>query len=415
MKKKFKLGVVGAGFMSKAIIGGVITSGFLAPEDILVSDILETSLAPLKEKNVNVTLDNSEILGSCEYVLFAIKPQTFYSDFTTQQNAEDLKLISIMAGVNISKIKSIFNGAKVVRCMPNTPCSVGAGAVGIDATDFTAEDDQKFIKSLFSSVAEVVFVSEDKLNAVTAISGSSPAYFYTFVKHIVSAGEELGISSDDALKLVASTMIGSGKMILSSNKPLDELINTVCSKGGTTIEAVKYFENNGLKSVIEGAVRSCFNRANELETGKKPKVSIYTDGACSGNPGNGGYASILVYNGAEKIISGFEAETTNNRMELLAVIKGLEALKGKCEVNVYSDSQYVVDAFNEGWINSWTKNGFKTSNNKEVKNVDLWKRLIELVSMHEVTFIKVKGHADNEYNNRCDKLAVEEYNKINKI
>ena len=142
------------------------------------------------------------------------------------------------------------------------------------------------------------------------------------------------------------------------------------------------------------------------------KVSIYTDGACSGNPGNGGYAAILIYNGIEKVISGFEKDTTNNRMELLAVINGLKALKEPCDVDLYSDSQYVVDAFNQGWINTWKNNGFKTSNKKEVKNVDLWTNLLELNDVHKINFIKVKGHADNEYNNRCDKIAVSEYKKL---
>lgn len=141
------------------------------------------------------------------------------------------------------------------------------------------------------------------------------------------------------------------------------------------------------------------------------KVEIYTDGACSGNPGVGGYCAILIYKGVEKVISGREEGTTNNRMELLAVIKGLSALKESCEVNVYSDSQYVTDAFNQDWINAWQANGWKTAGKKAVKNVDLWQELLNLINKHKVTFIKVKGHADNEYNNRCDKIAVEEYKK----
>ncbi len=145
------------------------------------------------------------------------------------------------------------------------------------------------------------------------------------------------------------------------------------------------------------------------------KVEVYTDGACSGNPGIGGYCAILIYNGIEKIISGSENQTTNNRMELLAVIKGLEGLKQPCVVDLYSDSQYVVDAFNQGWITLWQNNGWRTAGKKEVKNIDLWKRLLELINLHSVNFIKVKGHADNEYNNRCDKIAVEEYKKIQNV
>ncbi len=141
-------------------------------------------------------------------------------------------------------------------------------------------------------------------------------------------------------------------------------------------------------------------------------VEIYTDGACSGNPGPGGYCAILIYGKIEKIVSGNEIETTNNRMELLAVIKGLECLKEVCYVNLYSDSQYVIEAFNQEWIFAWEQNGWKTAGKKQVKNVDLWQKLLELYKLHKINFIKVKGHADNEYNNRCDKIAVQEYKKL---
>lgn len=134
-------------------------------------------------------------------------------------------------------------------------------------------------------------------------------------------------------------------------------------------------------------------------------VQIYTDGACSGNPGAGGWAAILMYNGYEKELSGYVAETTNNRMELFAIIQGLAALKEKCDVQVYSDSTYAVDAINKGWLTNWQKSNWKTADKKEVKNRDLWNDLCLKIGRHNVTFIKVKGHSDNEYNNRCDKLA----------
>ena len=142
------------------------------------------------------------------------------------------------------------------------------------------------------------------------------------------------------------------------------------------------------------------------------KVEIYTDGACSGNPGNGGYCAILIYNGVEKVISGSELNTTNNKMELKGAIEGLKALKEPCEVDLYSDSQYLTDAFNQGWLTAWQLNGWRNASKKEVKNVELWQELIELTKKHKVNFIKVKGHADNEYNNRCDKIAVNEYKKL---
>ncbi len=142
------------------------------------------------------------------------------------------------------------------------------------------------------------------------------------------------------------------------------------------------------------------------------EVTIYTDGACSGNPGPGGWAAILMAGGAKKEMSGGERDTTNNRMELMAVIEGLKALKRPCKVDIYSDSAYVVNAFEQNWIGKWVRNGWKNSAKAEVANSDLWKELIDLTSMHKVTFHKVKGHADNEFNNRCDVLAVAEWKKI---
>lgn len=135
------------------------------------------------------------------------------------------------------------------------------------------------------------------------------------------------------------------------------------------------------------------------------QVELYTDGACSGNPGAGGWGAILIYKGVEKELSGGEASTTNNRMEIYAVIAGLDCLKERCKVNVYSDSAYTVNAFTEGWIYGWIKNGWKKADGKPVANTELWQRLYNKTLEHEVNFIKVKGHADNEYNNRCDALA----------
>lgn len=135
------------------------------------------------------------------------------------------------------------------------------------------------------------------------------------------------------------------------------------------------------------------------------KVIIYTDGACSGNPGPGGWGSILMYKENKKEISGRLENTTNNVMELTAVIEALKLLKFPCEVELYSDSAYVVNAFNQKWIYGWLKNGWKNSSKEPVKNKELWQELYELTKTHKITFIKVKGHADNEYNNRCDELA----------
>ena len=141
------------------------------------------------------------------------------------------------------------------------------------------------------------------------------------------------------------------------------------------------------------------------------KVTIYTDGACSGNPGPGGYGIILMYKDIKKEISGGAKNTTNNIMEMTAVIEALKQLKHNCEVEIYSDSAYVINAFNNGWIYNWMKNNWKTANREPVKNKELWQELYNLTKIHKVTFIKVKGHSDNEFNNRCDELARSQISK----
>lgn len=134
-------------------------------------------------------------------------------------------------------------------------------------------------------------------------------------------------------------------------------------------------------------------------------VIIYTDGACSYNPGPGGWGSILMYKDQKKEISGYNPLTTNNQMELTAVIEALLQLKEPCKVKLYSDSAYVVNAFLQDWVGNWLKNGFRNAKKKEIENIELWKRLINLNNYHEIEWIKVKGHSDNEFNNRCDELA----------
>lgn len=135
------------------------------------------------------------------------------------------------------------------------------------------------------------------------------------------------------------------------------------------------------------------------------KVNIYTDGACRGNPGHGGWGAVLVYGSTEKELSGGDPLTTNNRMELSAVIAALSALKEPCEVTLTTDSQYVVNAIEKGWLDNWQKNNWRKSDRGEVLNVDLWRELLSLLDNHKVSFVWVKGHNGHPYNERCDKLA----------
>ena len=143
-------------------------------------------------------------------------------------------------------------------------------------------------------------------------------------------------------------------------------------------------------------------------------VTIYTDGACSGNPGPGGWGAILSYKGVQKEMSGGESHTTNNRMELTGVIEALAILKEPCKVSLYTDSRYVVDGIEKGWARKWRENGWMRNKKEKAQNPDLWEKLLNLLDVHEVTFFWVRGHAENEKNNRCDELAVlksKEYTK----
>ena len=138
------------------------------------------------------------------------------------------------------------------------------------------------------------------------------------------------------------------------------------------------------------------------------RVTIYCDGACSGNPGPGGWGALLMYKNAKKEIAGFDTDTTNNRMELLACIEALKNLKESCEVSVHTDSAYLFNAYDKKWIESWKNRGWRKADKKPLENIDLWQTLDTLVANHNVRFFKVKGHADNEYNNRADLLATEQ-------
>lgn len=149
-----------------------------------------------------------------------------------------------------------------------------------------------------------------------------------------------------------------------------------------------------------------------MSDSKKKTVIVFTDGACSGNPGPGGWGALLQWNGNEKEITGGASDTTNNRMEMRAIIEALNAITQPCRVKIHSDSALIVNAFKQGWVDGWLKRGWKKSNKKPVKNRDLWEEMLTAMQPHEVEWIKVKGHADNERNNRVDQLAVQASNRF---
>ena len=402
---KYKLGIIGAGNMSTAITGGVLRSKLLLPSEILVSDVSYDRLDRAKALGVDVCIDNAYLAEHCEHILFAVKPQSFPEIATSLKGKlSSVVILSIMAGIGIDTLKTSLDVKSVCRIMPNTPCMVGYGmsALCFDGCSAASKD---FALKIFSSMGEVVVLDEKKFDAVTSVSGSGPAYVYMFIQGMIKGGMNGGLSFEEAKKLTLATMIGGTKMIESSERSIDELIDAVCSKGGTTIQAVTHYRNEHLTEIIAEGVDRCRARSIEMShpNGETTQVRIYTDGACSGNPGPGGYCAILLCNGAEKVISGGEDNTTNNRMELLAVIEGLKSLTKRCVVEVYSDSAYVVNAINNGWIHGWAARGWEN-----VKNPDLWYALYNLLSCHDVRFVKVKGHSTDAINNRCDEIARKE-------
>lgn len=268
MKMKYKLGVIGCGFMANAIIKGVMDSDFVRAKKIIVSDVNIDKLNALNETyGISVTDDNKFLAENCEYLLIAVKPQSFPEVAKELSGVCPPKVISIMAGVKKAKIKNSFGVGliKVARCMPNLPCSVGRGMMAVDMVDFNKNtDDTEFVYNLFSCLGQVLSVTEDKLDAVTGISGSGPAYTYIFLDALIDAGVKQGLTRDEAKLLAIQTVWGSCETLFDNDKPLSEMIMSVCSKGGTTIEAVKVFEEKNFRGIISDAVDACVKRSKEL-------------------------------------------------------------------------------------------------------------------------------------------------------
>lgn len=266
-KKRYKFGVIGCGFMAKSILKGMVLSGTLSAKKILVSNPTEEKLNAVRsELGVSVTTNNREVAESCDYLLIAVKPQNFAEVAKDLTGIRPERVISIMAGVSKREIKKALGiNTKVARAMPNLPCSIGSGAIGVDMTDFNDNlDDLQFVSSLFDSLGTVVSLEEKDLHAVTGISGSGPAYVFLFIDALIDAGVKQGLTKQEAKILAAQTVMGSAEMIINGDQPVSEYIKRVCSKGGTTIEAVKVFEESNFRAIINDAVDACVKRSIEL-------------------------------------------------------------------------------------------------------------------------------------------------------
>lgn len=267
MKKKFKLGIIGCGVMATSILRGVILSDFLPGKKVLVSDISEEKLDSVDELGVYTCTNNKFVAENSEYVIIAVKPHDFEAVIGSLGGFKPEKLISIVAGVKKITIKNALGTGhvKVARCMPNFPCTIGNGAIGLDMTDFNGEsDDTDFIFNVFNSVGTVVSLDESKMDAVTAISGSGPAYVFMLIDSLIDAGVKQGLTRGEAKLLAVQTVLGSAEVVQREEETLSDLILKVCSKGGTTIEAVKVLEENNFRETVAKAVDACAKRAKEL-------------------------------------------------------------------------------------------------------------------------------------------------------
>ena len=262
MKNIYKLGIIGAGNMATAILNGILNSALLSPNNTIISDIDDAKLETLKAKGVNTTKDNIYLASNSEYVLFAVKPQSSQEILSSISSAITSNcVISIMAGITIKKLQSYLGNRNYARIMPNTPVFVNEG---MSVVSFSEGFRDEFVLDIFKCIGKVLELNESYLNSVTALSGSGPAYVYMFIKALIDGGVKCGLDESTAKTLAIQTVIGSATMVEKSPLDIDTLINNVCSKGGTTIQAVNSYKEDDLEGIVIKGMEKCKARAEEL-------------------------------------------------------------------------------------------------------------------------------------------------------
>lgn len=260
----YKLGIIGAGVMGQAILNCVIDKKYLNKEQIAVFDVSDEKRNEIKSKGITVFGSANELAKNCEYILIAIKPQHFdglSKDITISENNV---IVSIMAGVKIGTIrKKLRTDCGIARVMPNTPCKIGKGVCAV-VTDKASEENKSFVFGLLGCCGEVVPVEESLFDTVTSVSGSGPAYVYMFIDGMIKGGMNGGLTYEQSKKLAIQTVIGSAMLAESSEEKADSLTEKVCSKGGTTIEAVKIYREKGLEDLIQEGMEACRKRSEEM-------------------------------------------------------------------------------------------------------------------------------------------------------
>lgn len=264
---KYSLGVIGFGVMGQAIVTRALKQGILQPESVLVYDLDKEKIASCGFPVVAAS-SVDELLTKSDRVFFAVKPQQ-YVDIVSGKDFSSVKtILTIMAGVSIASLRKNtgFSGG-IVRVMPNTPCALGKGVCAYYC-DQTEEKEKEFILHILSSCGDVVSIKENQFDAVTSVSGSGPAYVYTFAQGMIQGGMNGGLTYEQAKTLALNTLCGAAELAKYSQDDLDTLIDRVCSKGGTTIEAIKSYRADGLTDVIAKGVDACRKRSEELGKAK---------------------------------------------------------------------------------------------------------------------------------------------------
>ena len=264
----YKLGIIGAGNMANAIVKGIIKSKIYDKSEIIISDINEIQRKKIDDDfGIKTTADNEELAQKSDVILFAVKPQYFLSSIENidKKNLNNKLIISIMAGLSIEKIaKSLMTDVQISRIMPNTPALVNEAMSVICFADNVSDENKKLVVEIFDSIGKSKISEESKIDAVTAISGSSPAYVFMMIEAMADAGVLLGLSRDDAYFLASQTIMGSAKLFLETNIHPAKLKDMVCSPGGTTIEAVRILEQKGFRSALLEAMIACDKKSQDM-------------------------------------------------------------------------------------------------------------------------------------------------------
>ncbi len=260
----YKLGIIGAGVMGQAILGCVIDKQYLKKEEIAVFDVSDEKINELKNEGITVFNSANALANECKFILIAIKPQHFDGLAKELTVGKNNTIISIMAGVNLNSIREKLDAkCGIARVMPNTPCKIGKGVCAV-VFDKLCDENERFILGLLGCCGEVVSVDEKMFDAVTSVSGSGPAYVYMFIDGMIKGGMNGGLTYEQSKKLAIQTVIGSAMLADASDEKAEALTEKVCSKGGTTIEAVKIYREKGLEELIQEGIEACRKRSEEM-------------------------------------------------------------------------------------------------------------------------------------------------------